>query len=164
MTPSSLIINDKSRKQSIFQFFEALQFEWICNDLREIIYPYATDKLHWKIVKDGKKVKIENIAIKNNLPTIFDDEEMMSTLKQKIYRTTGLPNFLYKDNRQRATQEYYDMLFFFHKGIDVRIDIAGEVVVCKITHYKPYEMTLCAKRLDNSEPVVVDIKECARIM
>jgi len=154
----------KSRNLSIYDYFKILQVEWLIADLRERIYVKQKDKDHWKLVKEGKRQKIQNIAEKNTLPTIFDDADLAETIKKTIYREQGFPAFQYKNDNQRASQEYYDMLNYFLKGVDIRAQVNGEIIVCKIHKYKPYETTLLARNLDTGEIVKLEVKSCSRIM
>ncbi len=149
---------------TIFEYFNILQLEWICADLRTRIYTREKDLRYWEFVKQGKKVKIENISHKNQLPTIFDDPQMKEDFIRKVYREKGFPNFIYKDDAQRAQQEFFDMQNYFAKDNDIRCEIEGESVVCKICFYEPYQPTLRAKRIDTDEYVVLSVNECTRIM
>jgi len=160
----SNVADIKKRGLTIFEYFNTLQLEWICADLRTRIYTRDKDIQYWEFVKQGKKAKIENIASKNTLPTIFDDPQMREEFTRKIYRDKGFPCFLYKDDAQRAQQEFFDMGNYFQKDVDVRCEIEGETIVCKISYYEPYQTTLKAKRHDNGESVILSVKECARIM
>lgn len=154
----------KKHTPTIFEFFNILQLEWICADLRSRIYDRDKDKMYWEFVKQGKKAKIENIASKNNLPTIFDDPQMKEEFAKKIYKEKGFPDFLYKDDAQRAQQEFFDRQNYFAKNIDIRCEIEGEIIVCKIISFEPYQNILRAKRLDLNNVVVLQVNECSRIM
>ncbi len=154
----------RARQLSIFDYFNTLQLEWICADIRTRIYERPKDIQYWEFVKNGKKAKIENISTKNLLPTIFDDSAMREEFYRKIVTDKGFPKFIYKNDAQRAQQEFFDMSNYFRKNVDIRCEIDGEIVVCKIRQYEPYQIELHAKRLDNNEPVVLKVKECSRII
>lgn len=129
----------KSRHLSILDFIETLQLEYIVADLRHKIYPKLKDKAYWGRVKEGKKATIQKLAEKNMLPSIFTDEEMLRTLEQKVYRPVSYPLFTYRDDNHKMEQEYYDFLYYYLKGADVRVDDNGEVLVGKITkEYVPF--------------------------
>ena len=132
----------KSRSLSKYEYFQILQLEWIVADLRFRIYHNEKDKEYWDKVKEGKRVKIEDIGEVNRLPTIFSDQEMLADLQRKIYRTKGHPNFLYKDEKDREIQEPLDLLNYYRAGIDVRYEIDDEVIVGKIKAYLVYAPTI----------------------
>jgi hypothetical protein len=132
----------KSRIIPIYEFFEILQLEWICADLRYKIYKRPNDKSYWKKVCDGKKNTIENIAIKNNLPTIFNDEDLYQHLKGSIYKDTSLPNFMYKDNENKINQGHWDIYYYYYRGSDVRFDLFGESKVGNIKLFDTLNPTL----------------------
>lgn len=130
---------EKSRHQSTFEYFEALQLEWICADLRAKIYPRIKDKEFWKKTREGKKVTILDIATRNSLPSIFDDDQLEQALRQKIYRQDSFPNFIYKNAEDRMNKEYYDLMYYYNKGSEVRCEIYDEMRIGKIKEYKPFE-------------------------
>ena len=91
----------KTRDISIYTFFEKLQEEWVVAELRYKIYPKKKDREFWKKVMEGKKEKINNIADRNAIPSIFSNNEIKQVLYQRIYTEGGLPNFIYKNEDQR---------------------------------------------------------------
>lgn len=133
----------KSRHLSILDFIETLQLEYICADLRHKIYPKLKDKAYWQRVRDGKRATIEKLSEKNNLPSIFTDETMLRIFEQKVYRPVSYPLFNYKDEANKQAQEYYDHLYYYSKGAEVRVDLDGEVLVGKISgDYIPFNMAV----------------------
>lgn len=154
----------KSRNQSIFEFFEVLQVEWLCADLRSRIYPRLKDKEYWRRVKVGKQQTIENIAEKNKLPTIFSDSDMKEALERRLYREKGCPIFVYRDEDQRKAQERLDLLYYYNKGTEVRVEYFGEVRVAKIDDYTPYSSTVSVKLVDQDLYLDFNINEVTRIL
>lgn len=152
----------KSRNQSIFEFFETLQVEWLCADLRSRIYPKIKDKEYWKRVKDGKQQTIENIAEKNKLPTVFTDQDLLSALEARIYRSKGYPIFAYRNEEQRQLQEPLDLLYYYNKGVEVRCEIFGETKVGKVESYIPYNQVMQVRFIDTVRDLAVD--EVTRIL
>lgn len=130
---------EKSRHQSTFEYFEILQLEWFVADLRAKIYPKIKDKEFWKKTREGKKITIQDIAIRNNLPSIFDDDQLEHVLRKKIYRDESYPNFIYRNHDHKLNQEYYDLLYYFNPGSEVRFEMYGEMKVGKVKEYKPFE-------------------------
>lgn len=133
-----VIGKEKSRKLSVYEFFKVLQIEWIVSDLRHRIYTGRNDKDHWKMVMECKKVKIEDIAIKNKLPSIFTDAQMKSEFEHLVYLPDSIPNFHYKNEEQKQGQGYIDLMHYYSTGSDVRCEIMGETKVGKIKKFFPH--------------------------
>jgi hypothetical protein len=137
---------EKSRQIGIYQYFEILQLEWICCELRTKIYKKEGDKNYWKRVLEGKRKTIENIAERNKLPTIFDDEDLFLVLKSRIYKDTSYPNFMYKDETQRLSMQDWDLFYYYYKGTTVRYEYYGQSLIGVIT--KPLNLTLEPKTIE----------------
>ena len=136
---SEIVKKEKSRHQSPFQYFESLQLEWFCADLRAKIYPKLKDKEFWKKVREGKKITILDIARRNCLPSIFDDDQLEQALRQRIYRPDSFPNFIYKNPEDQMNKEYYDMMYYYNSGSEVRIEVFGEMKIGFVKEYKPFD-------------------------
>jgi hypothetical protein len=156
--------SNKSRSLTVYQFFQMLQVEWLVADLRSRIYPKAKDKEYWNKVKEGKKKKIEGIADKNHLPTIFTDEEMKRIFELKIYNDKGIANFHYKDEAQREAQEPLDLTYYYSKGTEVRFDIFGEQKIGIVKSYLPYKETLTVMEPIEVVKYLVPTREVTRIL
>src|SRR5690606_3308450 len=113
---------EKSRNIPLYDFFEILQLEYIVAELRAKIYGKDKDRKYWKRVMSGKKETVQNIADKNNLRSMFEDESYKYMLESKIYNTEGFPNFIYRDEAHKQNQEYYDLLYYYYKDSDVRFE------------------------------------------
>jgi len=153
----------KSRDLSNYQFLEILQTEWLVADLRAKIYFRHKDKEYWKKVKEGKRVKIEDISERNNLPSIFTDEGLRKDFEKKVYNLTSIPNFIYRNEEDRQEQEYYDLMYYFNKNSDVRIDFFGEIKVGKVLEYKPYFAAIKVQ-FDNGDKFDTTIDKVTRIL
>lgn len=139
------------RKLSTYQYFEILQVEWLVSDLRCRIYQNEKDKGYWRRVREGKRVKIESIAEKNRLPTIFSDDDLKRDLENRIYNDYSYPNFHYKDEVHRQSQGYWDLLNYYSKDSEVRYEFCDEVKVGKIVDYTPFAKEIriqCVKTND----------------
>jgi hypothetical protein len=146
----------KSRNQSTFEFFEMLQIECLVAELRIKIYPKLKDKEYWKKkVYEGKKATILDIANRNRLPTIFDDDQLEQALKQRIYRADSYPIFVYRDENHRNNQEYYDLLYYYNKGSEVRFEYFGEVKVGRVKDYRPFskEILISFEEIEDDKKV-----------
>lgn len=127
----------EERKLSTYQYFEILQVEWLVADLRCRIFTAEKDKSFWHRVREGKRVKIESIAEKNKLPTIFTDDDLRRDLENRIYNDYSYPNFHYKDEAHKQAQGYWDLLNYYAKGVEVRYEYCDEVKVGTIIDYTP---------------------------
>lgn len=140
---------EKSRKLSVYQYFQALQVEWIVADLRARIYPQEKDKRYWNKVKEGKQRVIESIAEKNMLPTIFTDDEMKRALENRVYKNQGIPNFQYKNDEHQQVQQPFDLLYYYSKDADVRFEHYGLQKIGKIKSFN----------LDTKEVIIIESSE-----
>jgi hypothetical protein len=113
----------KSRDLTTSEYVEQLQLEYIVAELREKIYPDAKDRAYWSRVMALKREKIENIASRNSIPCIFskDAPELKNEIYRKIYNPIGLPNFIYKDETQRANLRVDDIKFYYFAKSEVKI-------------------------------------------
>lgn len=155
---------EKSRNLSIYEFFEILQKEYVCAILRLKIYTKVKDKEYWKKVAEGKKATIENIAEKNHLPSIFTDKDLERDIDKKVIRDFGLPNFIYKNEDHKLAQEYYDLLYYYKRGAEVRFELYGETKVGVVKSYKPYQNSIVITTKDTKEDVTYTIDKVTRIL
>jgi hypothetical protein len=131
----------KSRNLSIYEYFQILQIEWLSADLRSRIYP-RKDQQYWDKVKQGKEQVVNKIAEKNHLPTIFTDEEMKRIFELKLFGVEGFPKFSYRDEENEARQKPFDLIYYYSKGAEVRVQVYGEIKVATIKSYQPYATTI----------------------
>lgn len=125
-----------TKKLSVYELFQILQIEWIVADLRARIYPNDI-KPYWNRVKEGKKKRINDIAEKNSLPTIFTDEEMKRILEKKVYQPQGIPVFRYTDIEHEKMQQPLDLIYYYSKDATVRFEEFGIQKVGKIKSFVP---------------------------
>lgn len=125
-------IKEKTRDLSIFEFYEALQIEYIVAELRKKIYPSIADKEYYSRVMEQKKEKIQDIAQKNYLPSIFTDKKVKQHKYSEVYKNFGIPVFVYKDEEHRKRSEILDKKYYYLPGSEVRITIDGEIKIGKI--------------------------------
>ena len=155
----------KTRRLSTYEFFEIIQIEYICSILRARIYPKSKDKEYWNRVAEGKRQTIEKISQRNSqLPNIFTDSDLESALSRRIYRETTYPIFVYKDDTQRLSQEYLDLLYYYAIGSDVRYDIGNGLEVGVVVEYQPFKDYVTIKPSRQEEPVRVSVGKVARIL
>src|SRR5574343_30651 len=148
---------DKPRKLSTYEFFEIVQVEYICCRLRAKIYTRPKDKDYWNKVAEGKRRTIEEIADRNKLPSIFSDIDVEAALRRRVFRENTYPVFVYKDENQRLTQEYWDLLYYYNEGTHVRYETETGIEVGIVHAYKPFDKFVQVITPENSiVPVSVD--------
>jgi len=103
------------RELSIIDLFERLQIEYVVCETRAKLYPHIKDKLYWNKLKDYKRGKIMDIALRNKFDTIFDSEDVKAEIYAIVYPDKGMPNFIYKDDEQRYGDGKHDGLEFLDK-------------------------------------------------
>lgn len=111
----------KTRDLSYYKFFDQLQLEYIQAELRKKIYPSLSDKNYYERVMKGKKEKIDDIAIRNSLKSIFTDKETKIEKYQVIYNKMGLPNFIYKNEQDKLINEDKDKKYYYMIGSEVKV-------------------------------------------
>lgn len=154
---------EKTRNQSQYEYFETLQLEWIQADLRFKIYPSMKDKKYWTKVKDGKGETIHRLAERYHLPTIFTDNDMLRNFEKKVYREESYPLFTYKDEQQKADQEYFDLLYYYSVGETVRCEFFGEIRIGTIKKYEPFD-ELIEVEFDDKVVEKISVAKVTRIL
>ena len=155
----------KSRQLTTYQYFEVLQLEYLIAELRMRIYPTTEDRAYWNRVMQGKQRTIEEIAIKNHLPSILTDEDMRRDFEKRIYpEVKGHPRFVYRNEEDRAKQETLDLIYYYNKGTEVRYEFQGDVEVGIITSYIPYYPTIKVRSLKTQEERTLPTDSVFRIL
>ena len=125
-------MNEKTRDLTIYKYFEQLQKEYIVIELRKKIYPSLNDQKYYERVMKQKKEKIDDIAERNTLMSIFNDKKTKKYYYSQIYPSFGMPNFLYKDDEHEMKYGVLDKKYYYFPGSEVKITIDGEMKVGKI--------------------------------
>ncbi|MBS0031620.1 hypothetical protein ACTJJ0_30770 [Chitinophaga sp. 22321] len=154
--------SEKTRELTIYDFFVALQVEWLQADIRQKIYQSEKDRKYWARVKEGKENTIHKIAERNNLPTIFSDHYIKSDIEKRVFQKSSYPLFTYKNAEMKAELEYLDLLFYYYKGTEVRCEMPdGEIRTGKVTNYQPFDSFLTVSV--NGATVKVAVSKASRI-
>lgn len=119
---------EKTRNQTLFEYLESLQTEYINAELRKKIYPILKDKRFYERTMRYKKEKIKDIAHRNDLPTIFNNDDEKERIYSKTYTKYGLPNFLYRKKEDIEEFRKWDVINYFALGSEVKIDEGGGMV------------------------------------
>lgn len=111
----------KDKDQSIYEFYETLQIEYLVCELRRKIYPRDKDKRYYRKTALHKENKIIDISERNHLPSIFNDEALKKSLINKIYGDFGLPNFTYRNGVEKKELQPKDVYYYYNSGVEVRV-------------------------------------------
>lgn len=152
----------KSRNISILDYLNTLQHEYFCAELRSKIFTRQSDKDYWRTIMQHKRTRIEDIAVRNKLRSIFSD----NTEYQRIFDSVlvfGIPKFSYRDFHQQKKLEKRDLYFYFQPGSDVKyINADKEKHVGKIKHYDLENQTV---HIENGAiNILVKIENVCRII
>jgi hypothetical protein len=151
----------KSRDISILDYFNTLQHEYFCAELRSKIYTKQSDKDYWKTIMEHKKNKIEDIAIRNKLKSIFSNNNEYQKVFDKVLHF-GIPDFIYRDFHQKRKLESRDLYFYFQPGSDVKFIHNNIELTGKIKYYNLETKILEIEYL--SEILTINISDACRIV
>jgi len=122
-----IVINAKSTSKlirtriiPISDYYTRLQLEYLSYRIRAAIYQRAFDKKKFTEICKKKREKIEQIALENCLPSIFNNTEQQRKYMGRFFGQTGFPNFCYRDDYQQSVKGYWDLYYYFIKGASVR--------------------------------------------
>lgn len=87
----------KTRNLSVAEYFIVIQKEYLIAEFRKKIYYSKNDKAYYQRVMDGKKKKIEQIAKRNMLDDIFNNEKKMEEMRNDLFDHLGKPKFSLTD-------------------------------------------------------------------
>lgn len=128
---------EKDRHLSIAEYFDILQLEYYICEIRKKIYAEIRDKDYWGYQMENKKKKIEDIAFRNSLKSIFNDDDVKKSYIKKVYPEMGLPNFNL-NSKYKLTDN--DITNYYRVDSDVRVHIGdgedkiGKIVVVDLGH------------------------------
>lgn len=87
-------MNDNSRSLSVAEYFHVIQREYIIVEFKRKIYFSPKDKRYYEKVMRFKREKIEDIANRNKLLSIFTSTDKMQAVRAELFDAMGRPNFL----------------------------------------------------------------------
>ena len=118
----------KNRDQSILEFFDALQKEYLVAQIRSKIYPKAKDRRYYKNrVMEGKRRSIMQISERNNIPSIFTSTTTLDMISGIVTPEWGLPLFTYKNDETKEWMENLDRCNYFSPNSEVAIQTSEGV-------------------------------------
>jgi len=129
----------KSRDISVGDLFTNLQLEYISYKVRELIYTRPEDKKKFNDICGKKREKIEAIASKNCLPTIFNNSNSQEKYSRSFFKDWGLPNFQYRDEYKKKVYGWWDPIYYFKDKVDIKYNNGKEVFLGSIVRYNAYD-------------------------
>ena len=85
--------NIKTRNLSVAEYFLQIQREYLIADFRRKIYFSPKNKTYWNKVCNYKEARINAIAKRNNLNSIFNAEIKLEELRNELFDHSGKPKF-----------------------------------------------------------------------
>jgi hypothetical protein len=156
----------KTRDLSYYKYFEQLQLEYIQAEVRKKIYPSLSDKSFYKRVMEGKKEKIEDLAIRNNLKSIFNNENVKVEKYKLFFNESGLPNFFYRSDQDKTINSDKDKRYYYMVGSEVRVkDLENKEKIGKIDSVSFSTQTASIEFEEGKEFInIFDLDKITRIL
>lgn len=123
----------KNRHQSQYDFLVSLQKEYIIAQLRKKIYPIVKSKRFFERTMEQKRIKIEDIADRNKLQSIFSCNQYKIEVYRSVIPDFGIPMFFYRDDDQYQELRKWDIINYFAKDSEVKIKNENTTVIGYIT-------------------------------
>lgn len=82
-----------TRNLSAAEYFLTIQREYLIAEFRKKIYYSPKDKAYYKRVMKYKADKINDIANRNRLSSILNDNARMKEVRSELFDLTGKPKF-----------------------------------------------------------------------
>ena len=83
----------KTRNLSVAEYFDVIQREYYIAEFRRKIYYSPKDKRYYGRVMEHKRAKIEDIATRNHLDSIFNSKSKATEIRSKLFDEHGRPRF-----------------------------------------------------------------------
>ena len=96
----------KTRNLSVAEYFDVIQREYCIAEFRRKIYYSPKDKRYYGRVMEHKKVKIEDIATRNHLDSIFTSSSKAAEIRGSLFDGLGRPVF---DMTEEDLKNYYSV-------------------------------------------------------
>lgn len=160
------IVKNKSRHQSIYEYLDSLQLEYVVADLRSKIYCRQTDKIFWSGIKEFKKQKINELSSRNLLPNIFNDRDILKGIEERVYVGLDYPNFFYNPgDKGIEKRRYWDLYNYYRENVEVRFLYYNDMQVGYIHKYEIGEPTAIVRlRNDSSIHLELPLSKITRIL
>lgn len=97
---------NKTRNLSVAEYFDVIQREYYVADFRRKIYYSPKDKRYYGRVMEHKRAKIEDIASRNHLDSIFTSSAKAVEIRGALFDKSGRPIF---DMTPEDQRNYYSV-------------------------------------------------------
>ena len=122
-------MTEKSREIWLRDYFTNIQFEFLSYYVRKLIYNREYDQKMFSDICKMKYDKIQHLAFRNGTASIFQKVGIWNKyVKDWMNGNYGLPNFTYRDNKQKRRLRYWDATHYFALNSSVYV----EDQMCKI--------------------------------
>jgi len=144
----------KTRNLSPADYFEVLQREYLIAEFRSKIYFSPKDKTFYKRLMNYKRGKINDIAQRNNLKSIFTDAELKKSISAEVFENGVI----------RGGMSVEDMIMYYKEGN--KFSFQGNIYELADGCISEDFVYLKSKRGENSLPIVfkADKKDILRIL
>jgi hypothetical protein len=122
----------KTRIIPISDFYTRLQLEYLSYRFRSMIYHRQFDKKKFAEICEKKKEKIDQIALENCLPSIFNNVEQQKKYLFRFFGTCGVPAFCYRDDYQTLIKGHWDLFYYFIPGASVKLQLHDDIEIGRI--------------------------------
>lgn len=153
----------KTRDIPLCDLYFKLQMEWIGYKTRSLTYKHPYNEKYEKVFCDGKRKKIEAISLKNGLPSIFSNKNLMKKYMSKFFNEWGLPNFDYRDEKCEQMMSGYDKRYYFAVNSTVKVKLPDKEVLGEIIHNNTSKEILRVRIPDSDTTLEVDYSLSKRI-
>lgn len=89
---------DKTRHLSPAEYYAVIQREYLIAKFKKSIYYSPKDKAYYQRVMDHKFEKINSIAKRNKLDSIFNSDSLLNKINRELFDRNGKPKFELSDN------------------------------------------------------------------
>ncbi len=118
----------KSRNIPLTELYSNLQLEFIAYYVRSKVYCKDFSENYHSICLQ-KKAKIDNISMRNSLPSIFTSEKTKERYIKRFLGDSGFPNFTYRDEVIREKMQKWDRYYYFSVGSSISFNAYGDILV-----------------------------------
>lgn len=91
----------KTRDLSVAEYYDVIQREYLIAEFRKKIYYNPKDKAYYERVMTHKREKINDIASRNHLDSIFTAPELLRETRAELFDSSGHPTFPLTEEDQR---------------------------------------------------------------
>ena len=152
------------RHLSPYEYLKQLQYEYVCSNLRNRLYNREVDKNYWAKIAETKKKKISEIAERNSLPTIFDDEDMLKYYNELVYLGKPFPSFYYRNEETKKRLIEWDHYHYYKINEYFRINLNGEILVGQLIKYHVFDSIAKFKIENTEEQIDINLSKVIRIL